>query len=63
MSYDVELSDECLEWFDGLREAEQLSVARVIDLLEEHGAALMFPYSSGIEGAKLSSMMIPLSQA
>ena len=45
-----------MAWYDALSESEQLSVARVVDLLEEHGPSLAFPYSSGIEGSKLSHL-------
>ena len=56
MSYSVEVSDEFREWYEPLSEAEQLSVERVVGLLEEKGTALGFPYSSGIEGSKLGHM-------
>ena len=39
-----------------MSEAEQLSIGRVVELLEEKGAALAFPYSSSIQGSKLSHM-------
>jgi hypothetical protein len=45
-----------VEWFEALHESEQLSVGRVIDLLEVHGPALAFPYSSAIEGSKLNHL-------
>jgi hypothetical protein len=35
VAYDVELSDECVAWFECLSEGEPLSVARVVDVLEE----------------------------
>ncbi len=56
MAYDVEVSDEFRGWYEPLSEAEQLSVGRVIELLEEKGPALAFPYSSGIQGSKLGHM-------
>ena len=43
-------TEEFSEWFRSLDESEQDSVAQVVDLLEEHGATLRFPYSSAIEG-------------
>jgi hypothetical protein len=56
MSYEVEVSDEFRDWYEPLSEAEQLSVERVVGLLAEKGTALGFPYSSSIEGSKLSHM-------
>ena len=56
MAYEVEVSDEFRGWYEPLSEAEQLSIGRVIELLEEKGTALAFPYSSGIQGSKLSHM-------
>ena len=38
-------------WWDGLGVEEQKSVAVVVAMLEERGAALPFPYSSGIAGS------------
>ncbi len=55
MAYEVEVSDEFRGWYEPLSEAEQLSIGRVIELLEEKGTALAFPYSSGIQGSKLST--------
>ncbi len=52
----VEVSDEFRGWYEPLSEAEQLSVGRVIELLEEKGPALGFPYSSGIQGSRLGHM-------
>jgi hypothetical protein len=56
MAYDVEVSDEFRVWYEDLSESEQLSIGRVVELLEEKGTALSFPYSSGIQGSKLSHM-------
>jgi len=38
------------KWWDGLAVEEQKSVAVVVAMLEERGATLPFPYSSGITG-------------
>ena len=56
MPYEVEVSDEFKDWYEPLSEAEQLSIERVVLLLMEAGPALGFPYSSGVEGSKLSHM-------
>jgi hypothetical protein len=39
------------KWWDGLAVEEQKSVAVVVAMLEERGATLPFPYSSGITGS------------
>jgi hypothetical protein len=39
-------------WFLALSEKEAETVARVVDLLEEKGVALGFPYSSEIKGSQ-----------
>lgn len=48
MAWEVEGTDEFAGWFEGLKDEEQSSVGRVVDLLVEHGPSLPFPYSSGI---------------
>lgn len=53
---DVEYTDEFGDWWHGLDESEQESVAAVVELLEEHGPGLNFPHSSGIEGSKHKHM-------
>ncbi len=52
MSCSIEYTDEFGEWWDGLNEDEQVDVDAVVGLLEEKGAALPFPYSSGVNGSK-----------
>lgn len=52
MAYEVEYTDEFEEWWDGLSEAEQESVAASVFLLEEKGPHLAFPHSSGIESSR-----------
>ena len=57
----VEYTDEFELWWSGLTEDEQVSVAASVQLLEERGANLGFPhssgiYSSGINGSKHSHM-------
>ncbi len=56
MAYNVEYTDEFEEWWDGLTEAEQIDIAPVVNLLEERGPFLGFPYSSGIEGSQYDHM-------
>ena len=56
MPYEVEVSDEFSDWYEPLSEAEQLSVEKVVLMLEEAGPALGFPYSSGIQQSKFNHM-------
>ncbi len=57
MAYEIEYSEEFGVWYeDILSESEQLSVARVVDLLEAAGPTLGYPYSSDIRGSKVSHM-------
>ena len=52
MSWDVEFTDEFDGWFRGLDMDEQVSVALVVELLEERGVALGHPYTSDVRGSK-----------
>jgi len=53
----VEFTEEFRAWFEqNLNAPEQKSVARVIDMLEQAGPSLPFPFSSGIAGSTLSHM-------
>jgi hypothetical protein len=57
MAYEVEFTDEFRAWFEGELDApEQKSVGRVVDMLEEAGPALKFPFSSGIAGSTFPHM-------
>ena len=56
MVYEVEVTDEWLEWFRGLAESEQEEIAASIGLLETKGPQLPFPYSSGVNGSRHSRM-------
>ena len=56
MAWEVEYTDEWGAWWETLDEPEQDSIAAVIGLLEEKGAALPHPYSSGIESSRHAHM-------
>ena len=58
LSWNVEFTDEFEDWWNGLTEDEQEDVAAVVVLLIEHGPQLPFPYSSGIEGAHHSVLVL-----
>lgn len=56
MKWDVEYTDEFGAWWNTLSEHEQEDVVAHVELLEEKGTQLPFPYSTGIEGSKFSHM-------
>lgn len=56
MRCEVEYTDEFGEWWDSLSRKERISVRARVQLLEDHGPNLPFPYSSGIKGSKHSHM-------
>ncbi|NKC14386.1 MAG: addiction module toxin RelE [Gammaproteobacteria bacterium] len=56
MTWEVEYTDEFEAWWSSLTEAEQVSVAASVGLLEARGPQLPFPHSSGINGSKHSHM-------
>ena len=56
MAWEVEYTDEFLEWWNGIPEGEQDSVSNFVNLLAEHGVNLGFPHSSGIHSSRHSHM-------
>ena len=54
--WQVETLDAFDEWWQTLTEQEQDDTTAIIELLQEKGAHLPFPFSSGIEGSKFSHM-------
>jgi hypothetical protein len=51
MATEVIITADFEAWWDGLAVEAQKSVAVVVAMLEERGATLPFPYSSGITGS------------
>lgn len=51
MAWNVEFTDEFGEWWSILTEDEQIEITAHVELLEEKGPHLPFPYSSGVEGS------------
>src|SRR5277367_887544 len=51
MTAEVIVTADFERWWDGLGVEEQKSVAVAVAMLEERGATLPFPYSSGIAGS------------
>ena len=56
MDWDVDITDECRDWYLKLSEAEQDSIAVVVGLLEAQGPSLRQPYSSGVSTSRHSHM-------
>ena len=56
MPWEVEYLEEFESWWNDLNDAEQETVAAHVELLEERGPQLPFPYSSGIQISKHGNM-------
>lgn len=52
MRCEVEFTNEFGEWWESLTVPEQESVASYVGMLEDAGAALRYPYSSGVETSR-----------
>ncbi len=52
MAWSVEATDEFDEWWESLDEQARDAVDVVVDMLEELGPRLPFPYSSAIRGSR-----------
>jgi hypothetical protein len=52
----VLFTDEFAQWWDGLSEAEQESVAHDVNVLREYGVSLKFPLCSGVSKSKHKHM-------
>ena len=60
MNWEVEYTDEFDQWWSGLTEEEQVSLAASVQLLEERGPSLGYPHSSGINGVDADRKLITL---
>lgn len=56
MTWNVEVTDEFIEWYQKLLDAIQEEIAAHVEILEERGPHLPYPYSSGIQDSKYSHM-------
>jgi hypothetical protein len=56
VAWEIEVTDEFKAWWEGLTEAECISVERSVLLLEERGPHLPFPYSSRVNGSRHAAM-------
>ncbi len=56
MSWDIEVTDECALWLQGLSEADWDAVDFSVDLLAGQGPLLDYPHSSKINGSRHAHM-------
>jgi len=56
MATEIIVTEEFVEWYESLALEEQLSVERYVTMLEDAGATLKFPYSSGIQNSRYAAM-------
>ncbi len=56
VSWDIEDPDEFGAWWETLDDAEQVSVAACVGLLEERGPQLGYPYSTHIAASRHGQM-------
>ena len=56
MTWNAEYTNEFDEWWDELSESEQDDITATVELLQEHGPQLPYPYSSGIKGSSHGHM-------
>ena len=56
MAWEVEVTDEFVEWFRELTDAEAEDVTASVDLLERCGPRLGFPHSSKVMGSRHRQM-------
>ena len=56
MPWEVEYTDQFEQWWDGLSDGEQDAVVSIVEMLEQLGPNLAFPYSSGIRTSRHGHM-------
>ena len=56
MEWQVEYTDEFGRWWDSLNRRERISIASAVELLQNKGPHLPFPYSSGVHASRHSHM-------
>jgi len=56
MAWEVEVSDEFIEWYRALQVEERSSVAATVEMLEIHGPELGRPYVDTLKGSAFPNM-------
>ena len=56
MTWEIEYTDEFQQWWEILAQTQQDDIIVVVQLLEEKGPNLPFPYSSGVNESKYSHL-------
>jgi hypothetical protein len=56
MTWEVEVSDEFIEWYVGLSKVERKSVATGVGLLERYGPELGRPYVDTLKGSTFPNL-------
>ena len=56
MRWEIEVTDEFVQWWEALIEAAQDDISASVGLLEARGPQLDYPHSSKINGSKHSHM-------
>jgi hypothetical protein len=56
MAWSIEVTDEFQSWVEGLTLAEQETIGRKVDLLEEKGPSLGRPHVDTLKGSKIKNL-------
>lgn len=56
VGWEINITDDCRDWYENLDAAEQQLIAPSIDALEEHGPALGRPHVDTIKGSRHHNM-------
>jgi hypothetical protein len=56
VGWEVNLTDECLAWYNDLSQEEQDDIIAVVELLEERGPQLKRPFADAVEGSSYANM-------
>jgi len=56
VAWDVEYTAEFGDWWDSLTPDERVSIAAVVELLEDLGPSLRFPHCSGVQSSRHKHM-------
>jgi len=56
MTWEIEVSDEFVVWYDSLDESEGVSVDSAVDRLTEYGPTLARPYADTLKGSSIANL-------